>query len=78
MQEVLGQLVTVRLSFSGEGLFVINLTLALIMFGVIPGIRTEGFNRIGKNPKPVLIGFLSQFILFSLIILLWHEGPSGT
>ena len=60
MQE---ELDTIILNFDSESLFFLNLTLAVIMFGVALNITISDFSRIIKNPKSVLIGVLSQFIL---------------
>ncbi|NMD03391.1 MAG: bile acid:sodium symporter family protein, partial [Bacteroidales bacterium] len=58
---------TVSLRFSQEGLLVLNLTLAFIMFGVALGIKVEHFTRLVKNPSSVIVGFLSQFVLLPVI-----------
>jgi BASS family bile acid:Na+ symporter len=57
------ELDTIILNFDSESLFFLNLTLAVIMFGVALNITISDFLRIVKNPKSVLIGVLSQFIL---------------
>ncbi len=53
----------VKINFDVDGLFFLNLTLAVIMFGVALDIKLSDFLRIFKNPKSVLVGVLSQFIL---------------
>jgi len=75
MIESLKQLDNVRLNFSSESLFIINLTLAFIMFGVALGIKLDDFKRIINYPKPAFTGIVSQFILlpfvtFVIVILL--------
>jgi BASS family bile acid:Na+ symporter len=57
------ELDTIILNFDSESLFFLNLTLAVIMFGVALNITISDFLRIVKNPKSILIGILSQFIL---------------
>jgi BASS family bile acid:Na+ symporter len=57
------ELDTIILNFDSGNLFFLNLTLAVIMFGVALNITISDFLRIVKNPKSVLIGVLSQFIL---------------
>ncbi|MDG2052587.1 MAG: bile acid:sodium symporter family protein [Flavobacteriaceae bacterium] len=57
------ELDAIILNFDSESLFFLNLTLAVIMFGVALSITISDFLRIVKNPKSVLIGVLSQFIL---------------
>ena len=67
MIEALQQLDDIRLNFSPKSLFVVNLTLAFIMFGVALGIKLEDFKRIFQNPKPVITGIISQFILLPFV-----------
>ena len=57
------ELDTIILNFDSGNLFFLNLTLAVIMFGVALNITISDFLRVVKNPKSVLIGILSQFIL---------------
>ncbi len=57
------ELDTIILDFDSDSLFFLNLTLAVIMFGVALNITVPDFLRIIKNPKSVLIGVFSQFIL---------------
>jgi BASS family bile acid:Na+ symporter len=57
------ELDTIVLDFDSESLFFLNLTLAVIMFGVALNITIPDFLRIIKNPKSVIVGVLSQFIL---------------
>lgn len=57
------ELDSVKINFDVDGLFFLNITLAIIMFGVALDIKLSDFLRIIKNPKSVLIGVLSQFIL---------------
>jgi BASS family bile acid:Na+ symporter len=65
----------IRLNFNGESMFIINLSLAVIMFGVALDIRLEHFKQVLKNPKSLGVGVFSQFILlpaltFGLIMLI--------
>lgn len=75
MLEALQVLDDIRLNFSVKGLFVLNLTLAFIMFGVALGIKVEHFQNIWNNKKLPILGFASQFFLlpavtFLLIVIL--------
>lgn len=75
MREALEALDTLHLNFSKEGLFILNITLAFIMFGVALEIKVEHFKNIANNPKSTIIGFFSQFlalpfVTFILIVLL--------
>ncbi len=57
------ELDTVTINFDVDSLLLLNITLAIIMFGVALNITLQDFKQIFKKPKPVLIGMLSQFIL---------------
>ncbi len=58
------------LNFSQSGLFLLNITLAIIMFGVALGIKTQNFKNILARPKPVIIGLISQFFILPAITFL--------
>lgn len=68
MQENLDAL---RINFDTESLWVLNVTLAIIMFGVALGITVDDFKRLLKNPKIVLTGIISQFFLLPLVTFLF-------
>ncbi len=70
MKEALKLLDTLHLNFSPEGLFILNLTLAFIMFGVALEIKVEHFKDIAKNPKSTVIGFFSQFFAMPFVTFL--------
>ncbi len=74
------ELDSVKINFDVDGLFFLNLTLAIIMFGVALDIKLSDFQRILKNPKSVLVGVLSQFVLLPaftfLLVLLIKPIPS--
>lgn len=61
---------TLRINFNDEGLWVLNVTLAIIMFGVALGITLDDFKRLFASPKIVIIGIIAQFLLFPLITFL--------
>ena len=60
----------VQINFDSNGLWVLNIALAVVMFGVALGITFDDFKQLFKQPKLVLIGILSQFILLPLITFL--------
>jgi BASS family bile acid:Na+ symporter len=60
-----------RINFDTESLWVLNVTLAIIMFGVALGITTEDFKRLIKNPKILLSGIISQFFLLPLVTFIF-------
>ena len=63
MLESLSQLDTVRLNFGSDSRLLLNLTIAFIMFGIALELKPEDFRRLFREPKPILIGILSQFVL---------------
>ncbi len=67
MLESLEKLDAIKLNFSQESLFVLNLTLAFIMFGIALEIKPEHFKRILLNPKSTIVGIISQFLLLPLV-----------
>lgn len=67
MREALEVLDSLQLNFSPKGLFVLNLTLAFIMFGVALEIKPSHFRRVIEKPKSTVVGFFSQFFFLPLI-----------
>lgn len=80
MQESLNVLDSIRLNFNPQGLFVLNLTLAFIMFGVALGIKLDHFKKLFKEPKSAFVGIASQFLLLPAItfLLILVLQPSQT
>jgi len=68
MQENLDSL---KINFNTEGLWVLNITLALIMFGVALGISIDDFKRLFKAPKILFTGIFSQFILLPFVTFIF-------
>ena len=69
------ELDNVQIHFDSHGLWVLNIALAVVMFGVALGIKIDDFKRLREQPKLILVGLLSQFILlplltFGLVILI--------
>lgn len=66
---------TIQIHFSQEALWLLNLCLAIVMFGVALDISPADFKRLWRNPKSSLLGVASQFIIlpaltFGLILIL--------
>ncbi len=53
----------INLNFSQEGLLALNITIALILFGVALEIKTKHFKKIIQHPKATILGFVSQFFV---------------
>lgn len=60
---------SIRLNFNRESLFLLNITLAFVMFGVALELKTEKFKRVFTNPKPAIIGIIAQFLLLPILTL---------
>ncbi len=67
-----------RLNLGNDGLMVMNVSLAVIMFGVALELTIQDFKDIAKNPKSTLIGSCSQFLLlpFLTFIMVWVMEPA--
>ena len=57
----------VRINFDTESLWVLNAALALIMFGIALDITTADFKRLIRQPRILLTGIASQFLLLPLL-----------
>ncbi len=70
----------IQINFNSDNLWLVNLTLALVMFGVALDIRVSDFTNLMKSPKAVIVGVISQFILIPvvtwLLILVASPVPS--
>ena len=70
----------IKIHFDTESLWILNIAIGIIMFGVALGITTEDFRRLIRNPKILLIGIFSQFILLPALtfvaILIIKPHPS--
>lgn len=75
--KILDQIV---LNFSQQGLLALNIVIALIMFGVALDIRWRHFIDLLKNPKSVIVGAVSQFLLLPaltfLLVLIVKPTPT--
>ena len=70
----------VKIHFDTDGLMIMNIALAIVMFGVALGITTKDFKTLFKNPKLVILGVTSQFILLPLVtfvlVVIVQPSPS--
>jgi BASS family bile acid:Na+ symporter len=57
------------LNFNQDSLLLLNLSLAIIMFGVALDLKISDFRYIAKNPKSFALGILSQFFFLPLLTL---------
>ncbi|WP_425638756.1 bile acid:sodium symporter family protein [Algoriphagus yeomjeoni] len=74
------ELDSIQLNFSPSDLLLLNLALALIMYGVALDLRFEDFKYLAKNPKGFFLGVFSQFILLPFLtwclVLIMKPPPS--
>lgn len=82
MYESLKQLDSVVLNFNQGSSLIVNIILALIMFGLALDLRLNEFKNIIKKPKSLLLGIFSQFfclpaITFLLCITFYKFIPPG-
>ena len=70
----------IRINFDESCLWILNIAIAVIMFGVALGISINDFKQLFKSPKIVFVGIFSQFFLLPaatfLAILLIKPHPS--
>lgn len=60
-----------KINFDENGLWILNIALAIIMFGVAIGITIEDFKRLIEQPRILFTGVVSQFVLFPLLTFLF-------
>lgn len=60
----------VRINFNPDKLFVLNLCLAFLMFGVALDMQLHNFRKLGSRPSALLVGLSSQLLLLPLLTLL--------
>jgi len=70
MLETLMEIDKVRLNFDKNGIYILDITIALIMFGVALELKPDDFKRLFKQPKSALVGIFSQFLFMPLLTFL--------
>jgi BASS family bile acid:Na+ symporter len=60
----------IQLNFDEEKLFLLNLILAFLMFGISLNLKLADFRRIAETPRKALAGFLSQYIALPAVTFL--------
>lgn len=77
MEESLDQ---VRLQFCENGLGLLTLSLALVMFGVALHLSPADFRRVWAQPKAAFVGLSAQFLLLPALTValawIWQPQPS--
>lgn len=71
---------SVRLNLNNDGINILKGIIALIMFAVALDLKPSDFTNLIKNPKGLVAGFLSQFVIFPLftylMIVVMNVKPS--
>ncbi len=60
----------ILINFDSEGLLLVNIALAIVMYGVALDIKLNDFKVLIKTPKVLIAGVLSQFILLPFLTFL--------
>ena len=61
---------SIRLNFSPTGLFIMNLAIAFIMFGIALDLNYKQFREVISKPKSLITGMVSQFVLLPAVTFL--------
>ena len=61
---------SIKIHFSTDNLLVLNICLALIMFGIALDMNVRDFKNLFQTPKPVIIGIIAQLIAAPLVTIL--------
>lgn len=59
----------VRLNLNQNGMNVLKLIIAFIMYGVALDLKLADFKALFKNPRGLAAGFFTQFLVFPLITM---------
>ncbi len=69
-----------KINFEQDQLFLLNICLAFIMFGISLDLTREDFQRLVTNPKAAVIGLSSQLLLLPILTFfitrIWPMPPS--
>jgi BASS family bile acid:Na+ symporter len=67
----------VRINFSDESLFILNICMSFLIFGVALDIKLSDFKKVLTQPKTVGVGLFSEYILLPIltIILIFAFQP---
>jgi len=69
-----------QLNFSSENMFLLNMLLAFLMFGIALDLKVEHFKRLWQYPKKSLVGIASQYLVLPfltyLIVIILKPCPS--
>jgi BASS family bile acid:Na+ symporter len=70
----------IQLNFASDKLFLLNLLLAFLMFGIALSLKVADFKRIVETPRKAFAGLISQYIFLPLLtyalVLIFTPCPS--
>ena len=76
----MNELDTLKISFSPNGLMILNIIIGLILFGIALELRKEDFVLLVKNKKSTFVGLSAHFLLLPLLtfglVTILHPPPS--
>lgn len=58
-----------RINFSSDQLILLNFCLGFLMFGVALDIKVRDFKQLFQDPKPPIVGLVSQLVLLPILTL---------
>lgn len=70
MKEYLQNLDALNINLGAGEMFVVNIILAFVMFGVALGIKTQTFKDVFRNPKSVILGISLQWVVLPAVTFL--------
>lgn len=71
---------SIQLNFNADSIAVLNVCLAVIMFGVALNLSPDDFKRLIRNPRASIVGILSQFVALpaiTFLLVVWLEPAPG-
>ena len=60
----------VHINFSDDSLFVLNICLSFLIFGVALDIKVSDFKKVLTQPKTVGVGLFSEYILLPILTMI--------
>lgn len=71
---------SLQINFNAQGLMVLNIILALVMFGIALELRKQDFLNLWHNKKSAIAGLVAHFVLLPLLtfllVLVLKPSPS--
>ena len=65
--EIANAIDQIEVNMNEVGMELINIVLALVMFGVALGIKPRTFVEVFKKPKSVILGVVSQLVALPML-----------